>query len=123
MAPLRSHLSFLFDTRQTARKVSFWYGARSKQELFYQDYFERLAEQHPNFSFHAALSEALPQDNWTGPTGFVHEVLRNQYLNQHPALELVEFYLCGPPAMMRAAKRMLMEDFSVVPAQIAYDEF
>ncbi len=123
MAPLHSHLSFLFDTRQTARKVSFWYGARSKQELFYQDYFERLAEQHPNFSFHAALSEPWPQDNWTGPTGFVHEVLRNQYLKQHPDLEQVEFYLCGPPAMMRAAKRMLMEDFSVVPAQIAYDEF
>lgn len=123
MAPLRSHLSFLFDTQQTTRKVSFWYGARSKQELFYQDYFERLAEQHRNFSFHAALSEPLPQDNWTGPTGFVHEILRSRYLNQHPALEQVEFYLCGPPAMMRAAKRMLMEDFSVVPRQIAYDEF
>jgi MocE subfamily Rieske [2Fe-2S] domain protein len=123
MAPLRSHISFLFDTKKTTRKVSFWYGARSKQELFYQDYFSGLAEQYPNFSFHAALSEPSPEDNWTGPTGFVHEVLRNQYLKQHPNLELVEFYLCGPPAMMQAAKRMLMEDFAVVPVQIAYDEF
>jgi len=123
MAPLRSHLSFLFETKKTNRRVSFWYGARSKQELFYQDYFSRLAEQHPNFSFHLALSEPLPEDDWTGPTGFVHEILRNQYLNQHPALTQVEFYLCGPPAMMQAANRMLMEDFSIAPAQIAYDEF
>jgi Na+-transporting NADH:ubiquinone oxidoreductase subunit F len=123
MAPLRSHLSFLFETQQTARKVSFWYGARSKQELFYQDYFEQLAQQFSNFKFHAALSEPLPPDRWTGPTGFVHEVLRDQYLRQHSDLQQVEFYLCGPPAMMQVAKRMLMEDFGVVPAQIAYDEF
>jgi Na+-transporting NADH:ubiquinone oxidoreductase subunit NqrF len=120
---MRSHLSFLFDTQKTARKVSFWYGARSKQELFYQEYFDRLAEQHLNFSFHAALSEPLPEDDWTGSTGFVHEVLREQCLKQHPDLALVEFHLCGPPAMMQAAKRMLMSDFGVAPAQIAYDEF
>ena len=123
MAPLRSHLSFLFETQKTGRKVSFWYGARSKQELFYQSYFEELAKQHSNFSFHAALSEPLPEDDWTGPSGFVHEVLQNQYLEQHPGLAQVEFYLCGPPAMMQAARRMLMEDFGIVPAQIAYDEF
>jgi Na+-transporting NADH:ubiquinone oxidoreductase subunit F len=123
MAPLRSHLSFLFDKQNTARKVSFWYGARSKQELFYQDYFDGLAAQHPNFHFHVVLSEPLPDDGWTGPAGFVHEVLRNQYLKQHPDLAQVEFYLCGPPAMMQAARRMLMEDFGVTPAQIAYDEF
>jgi Na+-transporting NADH:ubiquinone oxidoreductase subunit F len=123
MAPLRSHLSFLFDTRQTTRKVSFWYGARSKQELFYENYFKELAERHPNFSFHAVLSEPLPDDDWTGPAGFVHEVLRDQYLKQHPALGHVEFYLCGPPAMMQAARRMLIGDFGVAPAQIAYDEF
>ena len=123
MAPLRSHLSFLFDAQKTARKVSFWYGARSRQELFYQDYFDRLAEQYPNFSFHAALSEPLPGDSWAGPIGFVHEVLRSQYLKQHPDLTQVEFYLCGPPAMMRAAKSMLIGDFGVAPAQIAYDEF
>ena len=123
MAPLRSHLSFLFDTQNTDRKVCFWYGARSRQELFYQDYFNGLAARHPNFSFHAVLSEPLREDNWSGPTGFVHEVLRDQYLEQHPGLKGVEFYLCGPPAMMQAAKRMLLEDFGVVPAQIAYDEF
>ena len=123
MAPLRSHLSFLFDSLNTTRKVSFWYGARSKQELFYQDYFQELAEQHSNFSFHAVLSEPLASDNWTGPTGFVHEVLRNDYLKLHPHLAQVEFYLCGPPAMMQAARGMLIGDFAIAPAQIAYDEF
>jgi Na+-transporting NADH:ubiquinone oxidoreductase subunit F len=123
MAPLCSHLSFLFDTQKTTRKVSFWYGARSRQELFYQNYFDGLAAQHPNFSVHLALSEPWPEDDWTGPTGFVHEVLRDQYLKQHPDLAQVEFYLCGPPAMMQAAKRMLMVDFGVAPVQIAYDEF
>lgn len=123
MAPLRSHLSFLFDTQKTTRKVSFWYGARSRQELFYQDYFDKLGAQHCNFSFRAVLSEPLPHDNWYGPTGFVHEVLRDQYLKQHAGLQQVEFYLCGPPAMMQAAKRMLIEDFGVAPTQIAYDEF
>jgi Na+-transporting NADH:ubiquinone oxidoreductase subunit F len=123
MAPLRSHLSFLFDTQNTARKVSFWYGARSRQELFYEDYFIGLAAEHPNFSFHATLSEPLSDDDWTGPTGFVHEVLRDQYLKQHPSLAQVEFYLCGPPAMMQLAKRMLTEDFGMAPAQIACDEF
>jgi Na+-transporting NADH:ubiquinone oxidoreductase subunit F len=123
MAPLRSHISFLFDEQKTTRKVSFWYGARSKQELFYQNYFDGLAEKHCNFRFQAALSEPLPEDQWTGPAGFIHEVLRNQYLKKHLGLPEVEFYLCGPPAMMQAAKRMLMEDFDVAPVQIAYDEF
>ena len=123
MAPLRSHLSFLFDTQKTARKVSFWYGARSRQELFYQDYFHELAERHPNFRFHAVLSEPLPEDDWSGPTGLVHEILRNDYLKLHPRLEEVEFYLCGPPAMMQAARGMLTGDFGIAPAQIAYDEF
>jgi Na+-transporting NADH:ubiquinone oxidoreductase subunit F len=123
MAPLRSHLSFLFDTQNSARKVSFWYGARSKQELFYHNYFDGLAVQHPNFSFHAVLSEPLPDDDWTGPAGFVHEVLRDQYLNRHRGLAQVEFYLCGPAVMMQAAKRMLIDDFGVAPAQIACDEF
>jgi len=123
MAPLYSHLSFLFDTQNTARKVSYWYGARSRQELFYQNYFDGLAAQHANFSFHPVLSEPLPEDDWTGPTGFVHDVLRSEYLEQHRDLENVEFYLCGPPAMMQAARRMLIEDLGVAPAQIAYDEF
>jgi len=123
MAPLRSHLSFLFDTQKTPRKVSFWYGARSKLELFYQNYFEGLAERHANFRFHAVLSEPLPDEGWTGPSGLVHEVLRNHYLRQHRAVQEVEFYLCGPPAMMQAAKSMLMGEFGVAPAQIACDEF
>ena len=123
MAPLRSHLSFLFETQKTTRNVSFWYGARSRQELFYLDYFHELAERHTNFSFHAVLSEPLPEDDWTGPTGFVHEVLRNHYLQLHPELAEVEFYLCGPPAMMQAARGMLIEDFGIAPARIAYDEF
>ena len=75
MAPLRSHLSHLFETFKTTRRVSFWYGARSRQEIFYQDYFAKLAKQFPNFTFHLALSEPQPQDHWTGPTGFIHEVL------------------------------------------------
>jgi Na+-transporting NADH:ubiquinone oxidoreductase subunit F len=91
MAPLRSHLSFLFDTQRTTSRVSFWYGARSRQELFYQNYFGRLAAQHPNFAFHAVLSEPLPDNGWTGPTGLVHEVLRNQYLQQHPGLQKWSF--------------------------------
>jgi Na+-transporting NADH:ubiquinone oxidoreductase subunit F len=123
MAPFRSHLSFLFDTQRTTRTVSYWYGARSKQELFYHDYFHGLAAQHPNFSFYPVLSEPTPDDEWVGLTGFVHEALRKQYLEHHPGLGQVEFYLCGPPAMIQAAKRMLIEDFGVAPSQIAYDEF
>jgi len=82
-----------------------------------------LAAQHCNFRFRAVLSEPLPHDDWSGPTGFVHEVLRDQYLKRHAGLEQVEFYLCGPPAMMQAARQMLIEDFGVAPAQISYDEF
>ncbi|HMP75931.1 MAG TPA: NADH:ubiquinone reductase (Na(+)-transporting) subunit F [Kiritimatiellia bacterium] len=123
MAPLRSHLAHLFETQQTKRTVSFWYGARSLQELYYRDYFEQLAARAPNFTFHAALSEPLPEDGWTGPTGNIHDILREHYLANHPNLAEVEFYLCGPPAMMQAARRMLMEDFSIAPSQIAYDEF
>jgi Na(+)-translocating NADH:ubiquinone oxidoreductase F subunit len=122
MAPLRSHLSYLFDTLNTERRVSYWYGARARQELFYQDYFEDLARQHPNFTFHAALSEPLPGDRWTSHTGFIHEVLRSEYLASHPDPAAVEYYLCGPPAMVRACADML-RDLGVPPANIAYDEF
>ena len=123
MAPLRSHLSFLFDTERTTRKISFWYGARSRQELFYSNYFIQLAAKHPNFTFQEVLSEPLSYDDWKGPTGFVHEALRKKYLLQHPNLSQVEFYLCGPPAMIQAAKWMLVGEFDVAPWQIAYDEF
>ena len=103
MAPLRSHLAHLFETEKTGRRVSFWYGARSLRESFYQDYFENLARQFPNFSFHLALSEPQPEDNWQSYTGFIHEVLLENYLANHPDPTGIEYYLCGPPAMVQAA--------------------
>jgi len=122
MAPLRAHLSHLFETEKTARKVSFWYGARSKQELFYEDYFQLLAQEHTNFGFHLALSSALPEDGWTGLEGFIHEVVLENYLRNHPNPGSVEYYLCGPPMMVKACTKMLA-DLGVPPSQIAYDEF
>ena len=122
MAPLRSHLSHLFETLKTGRRVSFWYGARSRQEIFYQDYFEMLARQFPNFSFHLALSEPQPEDGWTGPTGFIHEVLEENYLKAHANPASVEYYLCGPPVMVKATTEMLNR-IGVAESQIAFDEF
>jgi Na(+)-translocating NADH:ubiquinone oxidoreductase F subunit len=122
MAPMRAHIEHLFEVLHTARHVSFWYGARSLQELFYQDYFEGLAREHHNFSFHVALSEPLPEDAWTGPSGFIHEVLWREYLAQHPHPLAIEYYLCGPPAMIQAATKML-HGLGVKPEQIAFDEF
>jgi Na+-transporting NADH:ubiquinone oxidoreductase subunit F len=122
MAPLRSHLSHLFETLQTGRKVSFWYGARSRQEVFYQEYFEDLARKFENFEFHVALSEPLPEDNWTSHTGFIHEVLRREYLGNHANPAVVEYYLCGPQPMIQAARTML-EGMCVDKEHIAFDEF
>jgi Na+-transporting NADH:ubiquinone oxidoreductase subunit F len=122
MAPLRSHLSYLFETLKTGRRVSYWYGARSQQEVFYQDYFENLARRFSNFTFHLALSEPQQEDNWTGPTGFIHEVLEDQCLKRHANPAIVEFYLCGPPAMIQATKKMLTR-LDVPESQIAFDEF
>jgi Na(+)-translocating NADH:ubiquinone oxidoreductase F subunit len=122
MAPLRSHLSHLFETLKTGRRVSFWYGARSRQEIFYHEYFENLAKQFPNFTFHLALSEAQSIDNWTGATGFIHEVLLENYLKNHAAPTSVEYYLCGPPVMVQAATKML-DELNVPASQIAFDEF
>jgi len=122
MAPLRAHLSHLLETEQTARKVSFWYGARSRQEIFYNDYFEELARQHPNFAFHLALSSPLSEDDWTGHSGFIHEVVYEKHLNQHANPTAVEYYLCGPPMMIKACTKML-EKSGVPSQQIAYDEF
>ena len=122
MAPLRSHLSHLFETQKTTRRVSFWYGARSLQEIFYQDYFQDLARKFPNFTFHLALSEPQPTDHWQSHTGFIHEVLQEQYLATHPDPTAVEYYLCGPPVMVAAARKMLKE-LKVPEDQIAYDEF
>jgi MocE subfamily Rieske [2Fe-2S] domain protein len=122
MAPLRAHLSHLLETKRSARKISYWYGARSAQEIFYQDYFERLASEHTNFRFHLALSSPLPEDNWNGLTGFIHEVVLEQYLQNHDHLLAVEFYLCGPPMMIKACTKMLAS-LGVKPEQVAYDEF
>jgi MocE subfamily Rieske [2Fe-2S] domain protein len=122
MAPLRAHISHLFETVTTARKVSFWYGARSRQELFYQDYFSGISASHPNFSFHPALSEPLPEDQWKSHTGFIHEVLRREYLATHRDPTAIDYYLCGPPAMVAAARTMLAE-FAVPDDRIACDEF
>ena len=122
MAPLRAHLSHLFETEKTERKVSFWYGARSQQEIFYADYFLSLAKEHPNFSFNLALSSPLPEDNWTGLTGFIHEVVLENYLNQHENPKAVEYYLCGPPMMIKSCSKMLVA-LGIPPRQISFDEF
>ncbi|MBV8968091.1 MAG: NADH:ubiquinone reductase (Na(+)-transporting) subunit F, partial [Verrucomicrobia bacterium] len=122
MAPLRAHLSYLFETERTKRKVSFWYGARSRQEIFYDDYFRELARQHSNFQFHIALSNPLPEDNWEGYTGFIHEVVLVNYLNEHPNPKAVEYYLCGPPMMIKAVTKMLAQ-LGVPSDHIAFDEF
>lgn len=122
MAPLRAHLSHLLETEKTARKVSFWYGARSRQEIFYDAYFAGLAREHKNFAFHLALSSPVPEDGWTGHRGFIHKVLQQQYLATHDNPRNAEYYLCGPPMMIKACTRML-SDLGVPPLQIAYDEF
>jgi MocE subfamily Rieske [2Fe-2S] domain protein len=122
MAPLRSHLSHLFETQQTKRRVSYWYGARARQELYYTDYFEALARRHDNFTFHPALSEPLPDDNWDSHTGLIHEVLQRAYLDSHPNPRDIEYYLCGPQPMIQAARKML-DGLGVPRDQVAYDEF
>ncbi len=122
MAPLRAHLSHLFETMKTTRRVSFWYGARSLQEIFYRDYFEDLAKKFPNFSFHIALSEPQHGDNWESHTGFIHEVLQAKHLTDHPNPVAIEYYLCGPPVMVNAARKML-ENLNVPKNNIAFDEF
>ena len=122
MAPLRAHLAHLLENERTARRVSYWYGARSRQEIFYEDYFEELARRHHNFAFHLALSSPLPEDNWNGDVGFIHEVLRAKYLSNHLNPAVAEYYLCGPPMMIKACKKMLGE-LDVPLGNIAYDEF
>ncbi|HEX8371524.1 MAG TPA: hypothetical protein VF585_01990, partial [Chthoniobacterales bacterium] len=122
MAPLRSHLSYLLETQKTGRKVSYWYGARSRQEIYYEDYFESLARENPNFQFHLALSSPLPTDDWTGLTGFIHEVVQDNYLKTHQNPNAVEYYLCGPPMMIKACTRMLAT-LGVDDKNIAFDEF
>ena len=122
MAPLRAHLAHLFENEGTARRVSYWYGARSRQEIYYVDYFESLAREHPNFDFQLALSSPLDEDRWDGHTGFIHEVVLEHHLKDHPNPQALEFYLCGPPMMITACNKMLAE-IGVTAEQIAYDEF
>ena len=122
MAPLRSHIFHLFHTLKTGRRVSYWYGARSKREIFYEDHFRKIEQEFPNFSFHIALSEPLPEDNWDGPVGFIHQVVQDEYLIKHDAPEDVEYYLCGPPLMLSAVKKMLF-DLGVEDEMVRFDEF
>ncbi len=122
MAPLRSHIFELFKRAKTGRKVTYWYGGRSLRELFYIDQFREIEKEFPNFKFNIALSEPLPEDNWTGYTGFIHQVLMDEYLNSHPAPEDIEYYICGPPMMNQAVFKML-DDLGVEPENIAYDDF
>jgi Na+-transporting NADH:ubiquinone oxidoreductase subunit F len=122
MAPLRSHIFHLFHTLKTGRKVSYWYGARSKREMFYTDHFEAIEKEFPNFSYHVALSDPMPEDNWTGHTGFIHQVLHDNYLKDHDNLDEVEFYMCGPP-MMNSAVQNLLADMGVEEDMIAFDDF
>ena len=122
MAPLRSHLFHLFHTQGTSRKVSYWYGARSSKELFYEDHFRDIEEKFPNFKFNVAMSEPLPEDNWTGSKGFIHQVVLEEYLSKHPAPEDIEYYLCGPPMMLQAVLKML-DDLGVEEEMIRFDDF
>jgi len=123
MAPMRSHLFHLFHTLQTRdRKVSYWYGARSKREMFYDDQFKAIEKNFPNFSYNVALSEALPEDHWTGMTGFIHSALYENYLKNHEEPEEIEYYLCGPPMMIDAVQKML-DSLGVPQEMIAFDSF
>ena len=122
MAPMRSHIFDLFRRSHTKRKVSYWYGARSLREAFYGEDFDAIAAESDNFEWHLALSEPLPEDNWTGKTGFIHQVLYDHYLKDHPSPEDVEYYLCGPPLMLKACFDML-DSLGVEPENILYDDF
>jgi len=122
MAPMRSHIFDQLKRIQTKRKITFWYGARSLREVFYAEEYDKLAEENENFEWHLALSDAQPEDNWTGKTGFIHNVLYENYLKDHPAPEDCEFYMCGPP-MMNSAVVNLLESLGVEPENILLDDF
>ncbi|MBX2814638.1 MAG: NADH:ubiquinone reductase (Na(+)-transporting) subunit F [Saprospiraceae bacterium] len=123
MAPLRSHLFHLFHTEKTRhRKVSYWYGGRSLRELFYTDHFRKIEEEYDNFQYNIALSDPLPEDNWDGYTGFIHQVVLENYLSKHPEPEEIEYYLCGPPLMLQACLKMF-EDLGVPDENVAFDDF
>ena len=122
MAPLRSHIFHLFKTLKTDRKVSYWYGARSRREIFYEDEFRKIEEEFPNFTFNLALSEPLPEDKWDGYTGFIHQVLYDEHLSKMDEPEEIEYYLCGPPLMNDAVNKLLWE-LGIPDENIAFDDF
>jgi len=122
MAPMRSHLFHLFQTLKTNRKVTFWYGARSKREIFYEDQFRQLEKKFPNFQFYLALSEPKAEDKWEGLIGFIHQVIIDEYLSKHEEPEEIEYYLCGPPLMNQAVEKMIY-DFGIPDEMLAFDDF
>jgi Na+-transporting NADH:ubiquinone oxidoreductase subunit F len=122
MAPLRAQILDLLELRNSRRKISFWYGGRSRRELFYNEIFERLDAEHDNFSWHVALSAPGAGDDWSGHVGFIHKVVYDNYLVDHPEPEDCEYYLCGPPLMVKAVLAML-DDLGVEPESIHYDDF
>ena len=122
MAPLRSHLFHLFHTLKTGRKVSYWYGARSKREMFYDNQFKAIEEKFPNFSYNVALSDPMDEDNWSGYTGFIHQVVLDNYLSKHEDPTEIEYYMCGPPMMNKAVTGML-HDLGVEDEMIDFDDF
>ena len=122
MAPMRSHIFDQLKRLKSKRKISFWYGARSLRELFYKEEYDQLAKENDNFKWHIALSEPQPEDNWTGMTGFIHTVLYEEYLKDHPAPEDCEFYMCGPP-MMNVAVTNMLKDLGVEDENIMLDDF
>jgi Na+-transporting NADH:ubiquinone oxidoreductase subunit F len=122
MAPLYAQILDLLESQHSSRRISYWYGARSKSELFYDDEFERLQVEHENFSWHVVLSEPKEEDKWQGQTGFIHKVIYDQYLKDHSAPEECEFYLCGPPLMVKAVLTML-DSLGVTQDNIYYDDF
>ncbi len=122
MAPMRSHIFDQLKRLNSTRKITFWYGARSLREAFYVEEYDQLAAENENFTWHLALSDPLPEDNWEGPTGFIHNVLYENYLKDHPAPEDCEFYMCGPP-MMNASVIKMLQDLGVEPENILLDDF
>jgi len=122
MAPMRSHIFDQLRRLKSQRKMTFWYGARSLREMFYVEDFDQLQAENDNFRWHVGLSDPQPEDNWTGYTGFIHEVLYEHYLKDHPAPEDCEYYLCGPPVMNAAVIKML-EDIGVERENILLDDF
>jgi len=122
MAPLRSHIFHMLNTEKSKRRITYWYGARSKREIFYEDEFRALEKKFPNFTFNIALSEPMPEDNWTGYTGFIHQVLLDNYLGKLDLPEDLEYYLCGPP-MMNSAVFNMLDNLGVPQENIAFDDF